>query len=127
MVFRFKKVCNTTRKYSLSDSDIRCHGNGLLCDFVINIMSSLQLYWWLYVYYLQLLHLRFLFKMPLFSSKFAPKTIPVRKQDTSVVKTEFGSDYASKELSLHLGPLKMKLGDFELSYEDGQWIPGTHA
>lgn len=65
--------------------------------------------------------------MPLFSNKFAPRTIPVRKQDTSVVKTEFGSDYASKELSLDVGPLKMTLGDFELSYEDGQWIPGTYA
>lgn len=63
-------------------------------------------------------------KMPLFSSKFSAKTIPVRKQDTSVIKNEFGSDYASKELSLDLGPLTVKLGDFEVSFEEGQWIPG---
>lgn len=64
--------------------------------------------------------------MPLFSSKFTPKTIPVRKQDTSVIKKEFGSDYASSELSIDVGPLKIKLGDFEVSFEDGQWIPGNN-
>lgn len=63
-------------------------------------------------------------KMPLFSNKFSPKTIPVRRQDTSVIKNEFGSDYASKELSIDVAPLKLKLGDFEISFEDGQWIPG---
>ena len=63
--------------------------------------------------------------MPLFSSKFSPKTIPVRKQDTSVIKNEFGSDYASKELSIDIDQLKLKLGDFELSFEEGQWIPGA--
>lgn len=62
--------------------------------------------------------------MPLFSSKFTPKTIPVRRQDTSVLKNELGSDYASKELSIDIGPLKLKLGDFEITFEDGQWIPG---
>ncbi|KAJ8729997.1 hypothetical protein PYW07_017035 [Mythimna separata] len=63
--------------------------------------------------------------MPLFSSKFSQKTIPVRKQDTTVLKNELGSDYASKELSLDVGPLKLKLGDFEISFEDGQWIPAS--
>ncbi|XP_028026987.1 protein chibby homolog 1 [Bombyx mandarina] len=63
--------------------------------------------------------------MPLFSSKFNPKTIPVRRQDTSVLKNELGSDYASKELSLDIGPLKIKLGDFEVSFEEGQWIPAS--
>lgn len=62
--------------------------------------------------------------MPLFSNKFTPKSIPVRKQDTLVIKNEFGSDYASKELSIDVAPLKLKLGDFEISFEDGQWIPG---
>jgi hypothetical protein len=62
--------------------------------------------------------------MPLFSSKFSAKTIPVRRQDTSVIKKEFGSDYASKELSLDMGPLTIKLGDFDVSFEEGQWIPG---
>ncbi|KAJ2945973.1 hypothetical protein O0L34_g4892 [Tuta absoluta] len=63
--------------------------------------------------------------MPLFSNKFAPRTIPVRRQDTAVIKNEFGSDYAAKELALDVGPIKMKLGDFEMSYEDGQWIPAS--
>ncbi|KAI5651800.1 chibby family domain-containing protein [Phthorimaea operculella] len=63
--------------------------------------------------------------MPLFSNKFAPRTIPVRRQDTAVIKNEFGSDYAAKELALDIGPIKMKLGDFEMSYEDGQWIPAS--
>ncbi|CAK1596338.1 unnamed protein product [Parnassius mnemosyne] len=63
--------------------------------------------------------------MPLFSNKFTPKTIPVRRQDTSVIRNEFGSDYASKELSIDLCPLKLKLGDFEVSFEEGQWIPAS--
>ncbi|XP_013199764.1 protein chibby homolog 1 [Amyelois transitella] len=63
--------------------------------------------------------------MPLFSSKFSAKTIPVRRQDTSVIKKEFGSDYAAKELSIDIAPLKLKLGDFEVSFEDGQWIPAS--
>lgn len=62
--------------------------------------------------------------MPLFSNKFSPKTIPVRRQDTSAIKNEFGSDYASKEHSIDIAPLKLKLADFEVSFEDGQWIPG---
>ncbi|XP_063533612.1 protein chibby homolog 1 [Cydia strobilella] len=63
--------------------------------------------------------------MPLFSNKFTPKTIPVRRTDTSVIKKEFGSDYASKELSLELSPPKIKFGDFEVTFEDGQWIPAS--
>ncbi|XP_053608139.1 protein chibby homolog 1 [Plodia interpunctella] len=63
--------------------------------------------------------------MPLFSNKFSAKTIPVRRQDTSVIKNEFGSDYAAKELSIDLAPLKLKLGDFEVSFEEGQWIPAS--
>ncbi|CAB3224319.1 unnamed protein product [Arctia plantaginis] len=63
--------------------------------------------------------------MPLFSNKFSPKTIPVRKQDSSVIKNELGSDYASKELSIDVSPLKLKLGDFEVSFENGQWIPAS--
>ncbi|XP_013142939.1 PREDICTED: major facilitator superfamily domain-containing protein 10-like [Papilio polytes] len=68
---------------------------------------------------------RFRNKMPLFSNKFTPKTIPVRRNDTSVIRNEFGSDYASKELSIDLSPLKIKLGDFEVSFEEGQWIPAS--
>nr|XP_026488438.1 protein chibby homolog 1 [Vanessa tameamea] len=63
--------------------------------------------------------------MPLFSNKFSPKTIPVRKQDTCVIKNELGSDYASRELSIDIEPLNLKLGDFELSFEEGQWIPAS--
>ncbi|XP_038212089.1 protein chibby homolog 1, partial [Zerene cesonia] len=63
--------------------------------------------------------------MPLFSNKFSPKSIPVRKQDTSILRNEFGSDYASKELSIDIQPLKVKLGDFEISFQEGQWIPAS--
>lgn len=63
--------------------------------------------------------------MPLFSNKFSPKSIPVRRHDTSVIKNELGSEYASRELSIDLEPLKVKLGEFELSFEEGQWIPGN--
>ncbi|XP_041978436.1 protein chibby homolog 1 [Aricia agestis] len=63
--------------------------------------------------------------MPLFSSKFTPKTIPVRKQDTAVLKNEFGSEFASRELSIEVPPLKLKLGDFEVTFDEGQWIPAS--
>ncbi|CAH0723294.1 unnamed protein product, partial [Brenthis ino] len=63
--------------------------------------------------------------MPLFSNKFTPKTIPVRKHDTSVIKNELGSDYALRELSIDIAPLKLKLGDIELSFEEGQWMPAS--
>lgn len=65
--------------------------------------------------------------MPLFGNKFTPRSIPVRKQDTSVIKNEFGTDYASRELSIDVPPLSLKLGDFEISFEDGQWIPGKSS
>lgn len=65
--------------------------------------------------------------MPLFAKKFSPKSIPVRRQDTNVIKKELGSDYAAKELSLDISPLKLKLGEFELSFEEGQWIPGKYC
>ncbi|CAK1547297.1 unnamed protein product [Leptosia nina] len=63
--------------------------------------------------------------MPLFSNKFSPKTIPIRKQDTAVLRSEFGSEYATKELSIDIQPLKLKLGGFEVSFEDGEWIPAS--
>ncbi|CAH2106248.1 unnamed protein product [Euphydryas editha] len=63
--------------------------------------------------------------MPLFSNKFSPKSIPIRRHDTSVIKNELGSEYASRELSIDLEPLKLKLGEFELSFEEGQWIPAS--
>ncbi|VVC89064.1 unnamed protein product [Leptidea sinapis] len=63
--------------------------------------------------------------MPLFSNKFSSKTIPVRRHDTSVIKNEFGSDYASRELAIDIPPLKLKLSDFEATFEDGQWIPAS--
>ncbi|XP_068631635.1 protein chibby homolog 1 [Battus philenor] len=63
--------------------------------------------------------------MPLFSNKFTPKPIPVRRHDTTVIRNELGSDYAAKELSIDLCPLKLKLGDFDISFEEGQWIPAS--
>lgn len=63
-------------------------------------------------------------EMPLFANKFTPKSIPLRKTETSVLKKEFGSDVANKELSLNIEEVKLKLGEFELVFEDGQWIPG---
>ena len=61
--------------------------------------------------------------MPLFgSSKFSPKKGLPRKWPSlsnlnlDEQKTDLGLDYS--------GPIKIKLGENEIFFEDGQWISG---
>lgn len=63
------------------------------------------------------------FEMPLFSNKFSPKKTPVRKQILSSIKRDSKKKLPSS-LTLETEPLKLKLGEQECIFEDGDWIPG---
>ncbi|KAJ1527252.1 hypothetical protein ONE63_008777 [Megalurothrips usitatus] len=60
--------------------------------------------------------------MPLFPNKFSPKRLPNRKSDpnsTRVIDTSTND----QEFSTAIGPIKLRLGDQEAVFENGQWIP----
>lgn len=63
-------------------------------------------------------------RMPFpFANKFSPKKTPPRRAqslsnlnlDATTSKTEFG---------LEMGPVKLKLGESEVAFEDGMWVQG---
>jgi len=64
--------------------------------------------------------------MPLFSSKFFPKKPSPRKTELSVIDKELGPEKASQEVGLEVGPIKLKLGDQESVFDDGEWVPGNN-
>lgn len=59
----------------------------------------------------------------LFGNKFSPKKTPPRRAhslsnlqlDATQTKEEFGPD---------VGPVKLRLGGQEVSFENGMWVPG---
>ncbi|XP_075231887.1 beta catenin antagonist chibby [Lycorma delicatula] len=55
--------------------------------------------------------------MPLFSNKFSLKKTPQRKQIFTALKKD------SSPLVLDIEPIKIKLGEQESVFEDGDWIP----
>ncbi|KAK3930380.1 Protein chibby-like protein 1 [Frankliniella fusca] len=61
--------------------------------------------------------------MPLFSNKFSPKKIPGRKTDPNLSRVVDLSD--SQEFGTDIGPIKLRLGDQEAVFDNGQWIPET--
>jgi hypothetical protein len=64
--------------------------------------------------------------MPLFSSKFLPKKPSPRKTELSVIDKELGPEKASQELGLEVGRIKLKLGDQESVFDNGEWVPGNN-
>ena len=60
--------------------------------------------------------------MPLFSNKFTPKRPAPRKAKPSEDRE---SEQPEEDFSVEVGPIKLKLGDQESVFQDGQWIPGT--
>ena len=64
--------------------------------------------------------------MPLFSSKFFPKKPSARKTELSVIEKELGPEKASQEVGLEIGPIKLKLGDQESVFDNGEWVPGNN-
>lgn len=62
--------------------------------------------------------------MPLFPNKFSPKKIPSRKSDPDSARVVDQSN--SLEFGPEIGPIKLRLGDQEAVFQDGQWIPGNN-
>lgn len=60
--------------------------------------------------------------MPLFSSKFFSKEPSPRKTELSVIDKELGPE----EVGLEIGPIKLKLGDQESVFDNGEWVPGNN-
>lgn len=57
--------------------------------------------------------------MPFFSSKFSPKKNPIRKQNA-----QKQADVKLDDLIDDGGTVKLKLGNVECIFNDGEWIPG---
>lgn len=57
--------------------------------------------------------------MPIFGSKFSPKKSRVRKSILTLNTDQV------EELVLDNRKIKLQLGDQELHFENGQWIPGN--
>jgi hypothetical protein len=64
--------------------------------------------------------------MPLFSNKFLPKKPTPRKVELSVINKELQPEKASQEVGLEIGPIKLKLGDQESLFDNGEWVPGKN-
>jgi hypothetical protein len=63
--------------------------------------------------------------MPLFSNKFCPKKPTPRKVELSILNKELGPEKALQDLGLEIGPIKLKLGDQESLFDNGEWVPGN--
>ena len=62
----------------------------------------------------------------MFSSKFFPKKPSPRKTELSVTDKELGLEKASQEVGLEIGLIKLKLGDQESVFDNGEWVPGNN-
>ncbi|KAG8221887.1 hypothetical protein J437_LFUL006705 [Ladona fulva] len=60
--------------------------------------------------------------MPLFFNKFNPKKTPPRKAPLSAVHSGLSAKRAQEELGADIGEIKLKLGDIESVFEDGDWV-----
>jgi hypothetical protein len=63
--------------------------------------------------------------MPLFSNKFFPKKPTSRKLELSTINKELAPEKALQDLGLEIGPIKLKLGDQESLFDNGEWVPGN--
>lgn len=59
--------------------------------------------------------------MPLFSNKFSPKKAHSRKSVISL-----NTDAELENLVQDNGTVRVKLGDQELVFENGAWVPGKY-
>ncbi|XP_043282564.1 protein chibby homolog 1 [Venturia canescens] len=63
--------------------------------------------------------------MPFFTNKFSPKKIPTRKADVSLANKDLSPKRIERELGPDIGPIKLRLGDQEATFDEGLWIPET--
>ena len=61
--------------------------------------------------------------MPLFGNKFSPKKGLPRKS-TSMSNLNLDASERREEFGLDYGPIKLKLGPNEITFDNGQWIAG---
>ncbi|XP_015588631.1 protein chibby homolog 1 [Cephus cinctus] len=61
--------------------------------------------------------------MPLFSNKFSPKKTPTRKASVSLANKDLSPKRVEKELGPEIGHIRLRLGEQEAIFENGQWIP----
>ena len=59
--------------------------------------------------------------MPLFGSKFSPKKAPVRKNSGNIATEEL------EDLVLGQRSIQLRLGNQELVFDNGDWIPGKQS
>jgi len=64
--------------------------------------------------------------MPLFGSKFNPKKTPPRKSG-SLSNLSLDATRRQQEFGLDYGKITMKLGDAEMAFQEGQWVPTKDA
>lgn len=57
--------------------------------------------------------------MPLFGNKFSPKKPPSRKSSATAAASENLEEMVSEERVV-----KLKLGEQETVFRDGEWVPG---
>jgi len=60
--------------------------------------------------------------MPLFGNKFNPKKTPPRKSG-SLSNLSLDATRRQQEFGIDYGKITMKLGDAEMAFEDGNWVP----
>ncbi|XP_022258274.1 protein chibby homolog 1-like isoform X2 [Limulus polyphemus] len=61
--------------------------------------------------------------MPLFGSKFSPKkTTPRKSPSLSNLTQSLDPGHTQEELGLNYGPIKLRLGNQQAKFENGQWV-----
>jgi len=60
-----------------------------------------------------------------FQVKFPKKPSP-RKTELSLTDKVLGPEKASRELGFDIRPIKLKLGDQESVFNNGEWVPGNN-
>ena len=61
--------------------------------------------------------------MPLFGNKFSPKKSVPRKSP-SLSNLNLDADQSAQEFGFDHGPIKIRLGNNEVTFEDGHWVSG---
>ncbi|KAK0168461.1 hypothetical protein PV327_002258 [Microctonus hyperodae] len=61
--------------------------------------------------------------MPLFTNKFSPKKTPLRKASISLANKDLSPKRIERELGPDVGPIRLRLGDQEATFDNGIWIP----
>lgn len=63
--------------------------------------------------------------MPFFKNKFSPKRTPTRKASVSLANKDLSPKRIERELGPEVGPIKLRLGEQEATFDSGIWIPQT--